>query len=54
MSALKQVDGPIMVTGHTGFKGTWITMLLEELGFEVAGYSLLPANSSLYQKLNRT
>ena len=54
MSALKQVDGPIMVTGHTGFKGTWMTLLLEQLGLEVVGYSLPPTDSSLYQKLNRT
>ena len=54
MSVLKQVDGPIMVTGHTGFKGTWMTMLLEKLGLEVVGYSLPPTNSSLFQKLNRT
>lgn len=27
------------ITGHTGFKGTWLTFLLKELGHEVFGYS---------------
>ena len=25
----------VFVTGHTGFKGSWLTLLLEELGAEV-------------------
>ena len=32
----------ILVTGHTGFKGSWITRWLEILGAEVTGYSLNP------------
>ena len=43
---------PILVTGHTGFKGTWLTLLLKELGFEVIGYSLEPTLTSLYSLLN--
>lgn len=31
---------PVMVTGHTGFKGSWLSMWLNELGARVAGYSL--------------
>ena len=27
----------VLVTGHTGFKGTWMTMWLQELGAEVVG-----------------
>lgn len=44
---------PILVTGHTGFKGTWLTLLLEELGIPVIGYSLPPTEDSLYSLLNR-
>lgn len=29
----------VLVTGHTGFKGSWLTAWLLELGAEVAGYS---------------
>lgn len=32
----------VLVTGHTGFKGSWLTLWLETLGAEVAGYSLAP------------
>lgn len=30
----------VFVTGHTGFKGSWLVMWLKELGAEVCGYSL--------------
>lgn len=32
----------ILVTGHTGFKGSWLSFWLDNLGAEVAGYSLPP------------
>lgn len=32
----------VLVTGHTGFKGSWLTLWLKELGAEVLGYSLEP------------
>ena len=32
----------VFVTGHTGFKGTWLTFLLKELGADVMGYGLPP------------
>jgi CDP-glucose 4,6-dehydratase len=32
----------IFVTGHTGFKGAWLTFLLKELGADVMGYALPP------------
>jgi CDP-glucose 4,6-dehydratase len=32
----------VFVTGHTGFKGTWLTYLLTQLGAEVMGYALDP------------
>ena len=39
----------VFVTGHTGFKGTWLCMLLRKLGAEVTGYALQPpTNPSLF------
>jgi CDP-glucose 4,6-dehydratase len=32
----------VMVTGHTGFKGSWLSLWLKELGAEVIGYALDP------------
>ncbi|MGB0681388.1 MAG: CDP-glucose 4,6-dehydratase [Magnetovibrionaceae bacterium] len=32
----------VLVTGHTGFKGSWLTLWLLSLGAEVAGYALAP------------
>jgi CDP-glucose 4,6-dehydratase len=32
----------VFLTGHTGFKGTWLTFLLKELGAEVMGFALAP------------
>lgn len=30
----------VMLTGHTGFKGSWLVCLLKEIGAEVLGYAL--------------
>jgi len=43
----------IFLTGHTGFKGTWLTLLLEEMGHEVVGFSLEAAPNSLFDRLGR-
>lgn len=32
----------VLVTGHTGFKGSWLSLWLRELGAEVTGYALPP------------
>jgi len=32
----------ILVTGHTGFKGSWLSIWLHELGAEVVGVALEP------------
>src|SRR5215212_2097200 len=32
----------VLITGHTGFKGGWLTLWLQKLGAEVSGYSLAP------------
>ena len=39
----------VLITGHTGFKGSWLTQVLLGRGAEVVGYSLPPAEGeSLY------
>ncbi|GAA0754074.1 CDP-glucose 4,6-dehydratase [Psychroflexus lacisalsi] len=35
-------DKRVLITGHTGFKGSWLSILLKELGATVIGYSLDP------------
>jgi|688.fasta_scaffold419654_1 CDP-glucose 4,6-dehydratase len=50
---LHALSGPILITGHSGFKGTWLTLLLERLGIEVVGYSLPPEKNSLFYRGNR-
>lgn len=32
----------VFLTGHTGFKGSWLALWLQQLGAEVTGYSLIP------------
>ena len=32
----------VLVTGHTGFKGSWLSLWLSELGAQVAGLALAP------------
>jgi len=32
----------VLVTGHTGFKGSWLSLWLHELGARVVGYALDP------------
>lgn len=39
----------ILVTGHTGFKGSWLCQILKQAGADVYGYSLEPpTNPNLY------
>jgi CDP-glucose 4,6-dehydratase len=40
----------VFVTGHTGFKGAWLCLLLRHLGAVVTGYALAPATEpSLFE-----
>lgn len=43
-------DKRVLITGHTGFKGTWLTKILLSAGAEVTGYSLdPPTQPSLFE-----
>lgn len=43
----------VFVTGHTGFKGSWLSLWLQEMGAIVKGFSLAPPTSpSLYVEAN--
>ncbi|QCP53496.1 CDP-glucose 4,6-dehydratase [Trinickia violacea] len=40
----------VLVTGHTGFKGSWLCLWLQELGADVSGYALPPPTTpSLFE-----
>ena len=38
-----------LVTGHTGFKGAWLTLMLHERGHEVSGLALDPEPGALFE-----
>ena len=43
----------VLITGHTGFKGSWLSLWLQSLGAEVVGVSLdVPTTPSLYEQAN--
>ena len=41
-----------LITGHTGFKGSWLTQFLVALGHEVSGIALNPNSNSLFKLAN--
>ena len=41
-------DRPVVVTGHTGFKGGWLATWLLDLGARVTGYGLTPHTTPSY------
>ncbi len=43
----------VFVTGHTGFKGSWLIKILHDLGAVIKGYALAPENEiNLYTEIN--
>ena len=52
-NTLRSLDGPVLITGHTGFKGTWMSILLESLNIPVVGFSLPALSDSLYIRAKR-
>jgi CDP-glucose 4,6-dehydratase len=49
-AVLRSLPGPVLITGHTGFKGTWLVRYLEQIGVEVCGFSLPLPEGSLYSR----
>ena len=43
----------VLITGHTGFKGSYMCVLLKYLGAKVYGYALKPEKDSLYELLKK-
>jgi len=43
-------DKKVFVTGHTGFKGSWISLWLQSMGATLTGFALAPpSNPSLFE-----
>ena len=41
----------VFLTGHTGFKGSWLTIWLNEMGAKIVGYSVdIPTTPSLFEE----
>ena len=46
-------DKTVLITGNTGFKGTWLSYILEMLGAKVVGYALpLDVKNRFFNELN--
>ena len=42
----------VLITGNTGFKGTWLSTWLHTMGADVYGYSLgIPTHPSMYETI---
>ena len=45
-------DKKVLITGHTGFKGAWLTQIMIDSGAKVSGYSVAPnTDPSLFEAL---
>lgn len=45
-------NGPILITGHTGFKGSWLGFVLDYLEIEWVGYSFNEPSNWIHNKSN--
>src|ERR1700744_1727574 len=44
-------DRKVFITGHTGFKGSWLSLWLDAMGAHVTGYALAPPTEpSLFER----
>jgi CDP-glucose 4,6-dehydratase len=41
----------VLITGHTGFKGAWLSMWLQKMGAIVDGYSLNPKKPNIFESI---
>lgn len=48
---IRESERPFLITGHTGFKGTWLALFLREHGIKTVGISLPAQEDSLYSKI---
>jgi CDP-glucose 4,6-dehydratase len=51
---LRSLPTPILITGHTGFKGAWLSQLLKALEIPYIGLALEPTKKSLYARLEKS
>ena len=43
----------VLITGHTGFKGSWLVLILHHLGAKITGYALNPISKpNFFDNLN--
>jgi CDP-glucose 4,6-dehydratase len=50
MGRAASTDMHYLITGHTGFKGAWLALMLTNQGHTVSGLALEPAPGSLYER----
>lgn len=41
----------VIITGHTGFKGMWLSLILKKLGCRLYGFSLKPSRDDCFYKI---
>ena len=41
-------DKKVLITGHTGFKGSWLSLWLKKLGAKVVGVGLNPISENSF------
>lgn len=44
-------DKRVLITGHTGFKGTWLSCILSHMGADASGYALHAEKNSLFEQI---
>lgn len=49
--SLKNLPNPILIIGHTGFKGTWLKILLDSYGIRNCGIALKETDDSLFARI---
>lgn len=47
-------DKKVLITGHSGFKGIWLSIILKKFGVDVTGISKLNSNSLLYDSYEKS
>ena len=50
VNAARWAGRRVLLTGHTGFKGGWLALWLQQWGAEVSGYALAPEAGGFYER----